>query len=156
MRRKAFTITELAVAMLIMTTMAAAIALNTNTAKQTAKNEAERIAAVINRLIERADRTHSRFWFIPEENNIYIALTKDYNKNSTPKEKLDFKINSGCSFSSSPTIMGYNTEGSTTSNVIIKTAVRVEVSSETKDNAKFTLTVTGADASTCYVYVFAE
>lgn len=162
MKRKAFTITELSIAMLIMTTMAAAVALSTNAAKQTAKNEANKIAAVINRLIETADRTHSVFWFIPDDNDIYIARTKNYSKSTTPKEKINFRITPGCSFSSSPKIMGYNTESSLISNAIIKTsetpAVRVEVSSETKsdDKIEFTVTVKGADNSTCYVYVFAE
>ena len=157
MRRKAFTITELAVAMLIMTTMAAAVALSTNAAKQTAKNEANKIAAVITRLITNADRTHSAFWFIPEDNNLYVVMGRTYS--SSAREKLDFKLSNGCSFSSSHARLGYNTEQYAAYSVIDTStypSVRVEVSSETKDNAKFKLTVTGEDRSTCYIYVFAE
>ena len=160
MRQKAFTITELSIAMLIMTTMAAAVALSTNAAKQTAKNEADRIAIVLRRLIETADRTHSVFWFIPEDNNIYVVRKKTYA--SSAREKLDFKVSGGCSFSSSPGSqkgLGYNTDEKVKYAVISTAstpAVRVEVSSETKSEAKFTVTVKGADSSTCYVYVFAE
>lgn len=158
MRRRAFTLTEVVIAMCILGIMAASMTLSTNSSKQTARMEAERIAAVMSRLIESADRTHSRFWFIPKDNEIYIARKEDY-LSTTPKEKLDFKVSGGCSFSSAK-IMGYNTEGSLISNVIIDTSltpgVRIEVSDQTKDNAKYTLTVTGADKSSCYVYVFAE
>ena len=158
MRRRAFTLTEVVVAILILGIMAAAITLSPNSAKQTAKMEAERIAAVISGLIDSAERTHGRFWFIPSSNEIYIAHTKEY-YSSTPKEKLDFKVSGGCSFSSS-SIMGYNTEGSTTSNVIINTAstpvVRIEVSGQTDDDAKYTITVTGAGTSPYFVHVFAE
>lgn len=161
MRRKAFTITELSIAMLIMTTMAAAVALSTNAAKQTAKNEADRIAIVLRRLIETADRMHSVFWFIPEDNNIYVVRKKTYSAGA--REKLDFKVSGGCSFSSpdSQKGLGYNTDARANYAVIstaLTPAVRVEVSSETKsdEKIKFTVTVKGADNSTCYVYVFAE
>ena len=160
MKQRAFTLTEVVIAVLILGIMAAAITLRPDSAKQTAKREAERIAAVINRLIETADRMHSRFWFIPDSNDIYMSNAKIYYKGSTPKEKLDFNVSGGCSFSSSPKLLGYNTEGSTVSNVIINTvltpSVRVEVSEQTKDNAKYTITVTGAGTSPCYVYIFAE
>ena len=159
MRRRAFTLTEVAIVILILGIMAASITLSTNTAKQTAENEAKRLAVVLNRLIETADRTHSRFWFIPKDNNIYISRDEVYNF-STDIEQLKFKVSSGCSFSSSLVALGYNTKGSTYNVYIIDTskkpAVRVEVSSEIKSNSVFTLTVTGAESSTCYVYVFAE
>jgi prepilin-type N-terminal cleavage/methylation domain-containing protein len=158
-KRRAFTLTEVVISIVILGIMAASLTLSTSSSKQNAKREAERIAAVMNRLIESADRKHSRFWFIPDNNEIYIAREKDY-LSTTPTEKFNFKVSSGCSFSSSPEILGYNTSENTRfSNVVIDTsktpAVRVEVSDETKGDAKYTITVTGADSSTCYVYVFA-
>lgn len=159
-KRRAFTLTEIVISIVILGIMAASLTLSSSSSKQTAKMEAERIAVVMNRLIDSAGRTHSRFWFIPENNEIYISREKDY-YSSTPREKTNFKISPGCSFSSSPEMMGYNTiENTRYSNVVIDTsetpAVRVEVSDETKDDAKYTITVRGADSSTYFVYVFAK
>ena len=157
MRRRAFTLTEVVIAVLVLGIMAAAMTLRPDSAKQTAKREAERIAAVISRLIEKADRNHSAFWFIPEGNTLYIVRGRTYS--ASAREELDFKASAGCSFTSSPARLGYNTE-SNTSYAVISTnttpAVRVEVSSQTQDKAKYAITVTGADKSTCYVYIFAE
>lgn len=158
-KRRAFTLTEIVISIVILGIMAASLTLSSSSSKQTAKMEAERIAVVMNRLIDSAGRTHSRFWFIPENNEIYISREKDY-YSSTTREKTNFKISPGCSFSHSQGVMGYDTESTTFSGVIIKTsetpAVRVEVSDETKDDAKYTITVRGADSSTYFVYVFAK
>ena len=162
MKRRAFTLTEVVISIVILGVMAASVTLSTSSSKQTAKMEAERIAVVMNRLIESAERTHSRFWFIPEDNEIYIARTEGYNKSSSETEKLDFKVSSGCAFSSSPKILGYgyNIGSSVTSNIVIDTsvtsAVKIEVSNETKSDAKYTITVTGAGTSPYFVYIFAE
>ena len=61
MRRNAFTLTELVIAILILGIMAAAMTLSTGSAKQTAKMEAERIVTQLYRLIEYANRTHVSF-----------------------------------------------------------------------------------------------
>ena len=157
MRRRAFTLTEVVIAVLVLGIMAAAMTLRPDSAKQTAKMEAERIAAVIRRMIEGADRTHSAFWFMTVSNNLYAVRSRTYSTGA--REKLDFNASAGCSFTSSPARLGYNTE-SNTSYAVISTnttpAVRVEVSSQTQDKAKYAITVTGADKSTCYVYIFAE
>ena len=60
-RQLAFTITELAIVMLILGIMAGMITLNMNVARQTAKNEADRIMTHLYRLIETANRTHVSF-----------------------------------------------------------------------------------------------
>lgn len=59
--RKAFTITELAIAIMILGIMAAYITLNANTSKHTAKREAERIMTQLYRLVETANRKHVSF-----------------------------------------------------------------------------------------------
>lgn len=163
-KRRAFTLTEIAISILILGVMAAGIALNANTSKQTAKNEAERIAAVINRLIEYADRTHSGFWFTPENNNLYVLRKQNFSRND--REKLDFKVSAGCSFSALPSAnkgFGYNIGDEDASgyvNVLTsKTpSVTVKVSTDTNDSdaKKFTLAVTGAGTSPCYIYLLAE
>ena len=160
MRRKAFTLTEVVIAVLILGIMAAAMTLRPDSAKQTAKREAERIAAVISRLIEKADRNHSAFWFIPEGNTLYIVRGRTYS--ASAREELDFKVSGGCTVSSASSTekgIGYNTEAKSCYVVLSsqKTpGIRVEVSSETKSDAKYTITVTGADNSACFIYIFAE
>ena len=61
MRRKAFTLTEIVIAILVLGIMAAAMTLSPGSAKQSAKREADRIVAQLYRLIEYANRTHVSF-----------------------------------------------------------------------------------------------
>ena len=95
-KRRAFTLTEIAVSILILGVMAAGIALNTNISKQTAKSEAERVYVFISRLIERADRTQSAFWLDVKEDRLEVRTGKNY---GTAKMKNDFNAEGGCSFS---------------------------------------------------------
>ena len=100
MRRRAFTLTEVSIAILILGITAAFMTLSTNTAKQTAENEAKRLAAKINRLIERTDRTHSALWVNVTDDGIEIRLSETYSETSDPAEK--FNATKGCNYS------GYN------------------------------------------------
>lgn len=59
--RKAFTLTELVVGIMVMAITYAAMSLSSSAAKQTAQHEAERLAAYIFRTIQKADRMHKRF-----------------------------------------------------------------------------------------------
>ena len=78
MRRRAFTLTEVVVSILVMGIMASAIVLSSSSSKQTAKSEAERAAALIGRLIERADRTRSAFWLDVKNDRLEIRTGADY------------------------------------------------------------------------------
>lgn len=59
--RKAFTLTELVVGIMVMAITYAAMSLSSSAAKQTAQHEAERLAAYIFRTIQKADRIHTGF-----------------------------------------------------------------------------------------------
>lgn len=59
--RKAFTLTELVVGIMVMAITYAAMSLSSSAAKQTAQHEAERLAAYIFRTIQKADRIHKGF-----------------------------------------------------------------------------------------------
>ena len=96
MRRRAFTLTELVVAMMILTIMGAAMTLSTGSSKQTARMEAERIAVVISRLIEKADRMHGAFWVNVKDDRLEIRTGAEY---SSAAREGDFKATAGCSYS---------------------------------------------------------
>lgn len=94
MKRRAFTLTEIVVSIVILGIMAASLTLSSSSSNQTAKMEAERIATMMNRLIETADRMNSTFWFMIKTNGFYIFNGKEYK--SGEEKKLDFKISAGC------------------------------------------------------------
>ena len=100
-RRNAFTLTEVAIAILILGIMAAFMTLSTRTARQTAKSEADRIVAQLYRLIETANRKHVSFkvLFDGTEQKDYVRIdwqtptTSDfYNTGYT-----ELNITKGCS-----------------------------------------------------------
>ena len=146
--------------MLIMTTMAAAVALSTNAAKQTAKMEADRIAAVISRLIERADRTQNAFWFMLKDDGFYICWGKKYDAGR--QEKLDFKITPGCSYSAVNNYKNMCYLADDASKIpagayikILQRNVSVKKASQpvTGNNRVFNVKVTGSDNSEYYVII---
>lgn len=162
-RRRAFTLTEIAISIMILGIMAAGIALSSNASKQTAKNEANKIAALINRVIESAERQHGAFWFTAENNNFYVAWGRTFSESA--KENLNFKLSPGCSFSVSPANIkgfGYNIGDENSGFVTVLTyktpSVTVKVSDTDIDSTakKFTLIVKGEGGSQCYVHLFAE
>ena len=61
MRRKAFTLTEVVIAILVLGIMVASLTLSPNSARQTAKREADLIVTQLYRLIETANRKHVSF-----------------------------------------------------------------------------------------------
>lgn len=92
-KRRAFTAAELIISLLVMSITYAAMSLSSASAKQTAQHEAERLAAYINRLIDKADMIHNNFYMITVPGYMHI------NWGSGP-EDISFKASSGCSYSS--------------------------------------------------------
>ena len=101
MRRNAFTLTEIVIAILVLGIMAGAMTLNSGSAKQTAKREADRIVMQLYRLIETANRKHVSFkvLFDGTEQKDYVRIewqtptTSDfYNTGYT-----ELNITKGCS-----------------------------------------------------------
>ena len=148
MRRKAFTITELAIAMLIMTTMAAAIALSTNTAKQTAKNEAERIVTQLYRLIETANRTHVAFRVLFDGTMQTEAVPVEWQTPTTSQlhhTGYDREIKLSRGFS----IQNLNNMSSASTHNLVYT-----IGGKGFDPPGMTLQVTGADESIYYIIIY--
>lgn len=81
-RQKAFTLTELAIGILIAAIAGAAISLSSLSAKQTAMHEAERLTAYIYRTIQKADRIHKSF-----------TMDMDFETNSAGKNEYYVTIN---------------------------------------------------------------
>ena len=70
---RAFTLTEVLVAVAVMSIMAGVMALNSSTVgQQTAKREAERVAAFIQGHISRENIAKRGLWFQVNENNIQV------------------------------------------------------------------------------------
>ena len=71
--RRAFTLTEVLVAVAVMSIMAGVMALNSSTVgQQTAKREAERVAAFIQGHISRENIARRGLWFQVNGNNIQV------------------------------------------------------------------------------------
>lgn len=102
--RRGFTIVELSVGIVVMMITYAAISLSASGAKQTAKHEAERLAAYIFRTIQKADRIHQGF-NMDMKSEVKADGTKEYyvmirwpNVGLNENEDKDFKASAGCTY----------------------------------------------------------
>lgn len=87
--KRGFSLVELAIVMAIIFIMAAAVTLNSNAFKQTAKDQAERVAAFIHKQARKADRHHLRFAIrFPEINQ----AVKEINNRSYLASDEAFKL----------------------------------------------------------------
>ena len=68
--RRAFSLVELLICMLIMAIMASTVMLSMDANKQTAKKEAEKLAAYLHDLMRKSDRTHKAFKIENDSNGI--------------------------------------------------------------------------------------
>ena len=97
-KHRAFTLTEVLVAVAVMSIMAGVMALNSSTVgQQTAKREAERVAAFIQGHISRANIAMRGVWFNVNEDNIFVEYGFAYF--SKERQYPDFKANTGCKYS---------------------------------------------------------
>ncbi|MBR1439112.1 MAG: type II secretion system protein [Synergistaceae bacterium] len=96
-KRKGFSLVEILMVILVMGVMAAIITISPNVAKQSAKSEAERIAAYIYRKMQTADRIHKGFELDlrTKNNDIRTIWDNEEATNVLP----DFQISAGCSYS---------------------------------------------------------
>ena len=106
MRRKAFTLTEIVIAILVLGIMAGAMTLSTGSAKQTAKQtsklEADRIAAQLYRLIEYANRTHVSFKVLFDGTEQTESVSVEWQTPTTSQfyhtgYDREIKLSNGCS-----------------------------------------------------------
>lgn len=101
-KRRAFTAAELIISLLVMSITYAAMSLSSASAKQTAQHEAERLAAYINRVIERADRMHLTFTFDTDFNTDsdgkqYYYITVKWPGGEQNHER-SFRASAGCKY----------------------------------------------------------
>ena len=107
--RKAFTLTELVVGIMVMAITYAAMSLSSSAAKQTAQHEAERLAAYIFRTIQKADRIHKGFNMEvatdSTEGYQYIKITwNEVGAENSKNVEDSFKVSAGCRYENFPSL----------------------------------------------------
>ncbi len=97
-KHKAFTFTEVMIAMTIMAILAAAMNMNmTKVAQQTPQKEAERVAAFMQTEINRANIAMHGVWIQVNEYNIQVGYGSAYN--AWQLQSHDLKATAGCKYS---------------------------------------------------------
>ena len=99
MRREAFTLIELLVGMVLMILIAGQASLSLSITSQTAKHEAERVAAYIYRMMEEADTMHLNF----DLDTLKDSSTGEYYisikwPGSWRNEDTSFRASEGCTY----------------------------------------------------------
>ncbi len=147
---RAFTLTEVLVAVAIMSIMAGVMALNSATVgKQTAKREAERVAAFIQGHISRENIARRGLWFQVNENNIRVW----YGFNRQEQEMPKLNANQGCVYTmvDTKTNLCYRTKSVPSDWVLIADDSTVITDSGT--NGQHYITVNGADKKSLNVLI---
>ena len=141
-KHRAFTLTEVLVAVAVMSIMAGVMALNSATVgKQTAKREAERVAAFIQGHITRANIAMRGVWFEVKPDSIEVWHGFDYN--TSRLQSPPFNATSGCSYTASKTKLCYRTKSVPLEwNAISDDSTVVTDSGE---NGQHIITIEGAD-----------
>ena len=125
-RRKGFSLIELFVAMIIIAVFTSFISVNITSQSQTAKSEAERVAAYITGLMRKSDRRHIPFT---------IKINSGDIKTTWKEASDDFALNPGFSMEAKPKEFAYDSN-----------------ENEFTPNDKITLTKT-LDSSVYYVHI---
>ena len=158
MKRKAFTLTEVVIAILVLGIMAASLTLSPDSAKQTAKREADMIVTQLYRLIETANRKHVSFkvLFNGEEQTEYVDV--EWQTPSTSQlhhigyDKL--KLSKGCSIKN----LNYGESASNASNMNSSDTERYYLVYRLGDegflSTGMTLQVKGQDNSIHYIIIY--
>ncbi len=151
MRRIAMTLTEILIGLSIMSILAGVMTLNSNTiGQQTARREAERVAAFFRTHIHRANMTHDVVWFTvsvagtPNRIDVQIGDNKTYPLKTDKLEAME-----KCSFS--PNLKLVYNKNSAGQYYTIPADASVDIGPE--NTAFHCLTVTGADGKTCTVRI---
>ncbi len=154
--RKGVTLTELLIGITIMSILAGVMTLNGNTiGQQTARREADRVAAFFRAHLNRANMTHDVVWFtvtVDETPNHIEARTGIYFASPLKTDKLEAREK--CSFTPKLYLI-YNTSKEMVANTnryyMITANASVDIGPATAD--MHCITVTGADGKTCTVRI---
>ena len=143
-KHRAFTLTEVLVAVAVMSIMAGVMALNSATVgKQTAKREAERVAAFIQGHISRENIARRGLWFQVKTDSIEVWHGFDYN--TSRLQSPPFNATSGCSYTASQTKLCYHIKQSNLEfgwKIISDDSTAV---TDSETNGQHYITVNGAD-----------
>lgn len=150
--RKGVTLTELLIGITIMSILAGVMTLNGNTiGQQTARREADRVAAFFRAHLNRANMTHDVVWFTVNvddtPNRIDVQIGYDI---ASPLKTDKLEASEKCSFSTSSENLVYNKNNAGGYGTIHADA-SVDIGPVT--SGLYCLTVTGADGRTCTVRI---
>lgn len=139
-KHRAFTLTEVLVAVAVMSIMAGVMALNSATVgKQTAKREAERVAAFIQGHINKSNIAMHGLWFVVNQNNIQVW----YGFSSQQQEKPQLNANQGCVYTIENAKLCYRTKSVPSGwNAIEDDSTAV---TDSVENGQHIITIEGAD-----------
>lgn len=152
MRRKAMTLAEVLTGLMILAVLAGVMTLNSNTiGQQTARREADRVAAFFRAHLNRANMTHDVVWFTVTVDKIPHRIDAQIGSDKNNPLKIDkLEAREKCSFSTSYKTLVYNKNNAGLYNTILADA-SVDIGPETA--GMYCLTVTGADGKTCTVRI---
>ena len=160
MKRRAFTLTELLISMLVMAILAGAAILNIDAmGRQSAQREAEKVAAFINTNLRRADMTQDNLWITIASSYIDIKqgffTSKALHDSAASVPNSPVKASNGCTFQSDNKRLLYPSNKEQSLGTIkfqpIPAGTAVNVS--TSSGGKYYITVNGADSKTLYVQI---
>lgn len=154
MKKNAFTITEVVVAMTIMLITAGVLSMKSSGVwQQTAQKEAERAAAFIQGHISRENMAKRGLWFEVQDDSIKVWHGLEKNSEEIP----ELKASNGCKYSSSSPKMCYGIRESVLEDFSLKSWKLIS-----KDNtavtdsgtkAQYYITVEGADKESVNVII---
>ena len=158
MKRKAFTLTELLIGMLIMVITAGVFTLNSNMiGRHTAKREAERVAAYIQTHFRKADITQNVLWITITSEEIEIKAGEFYDYLAyTNAKSVDEPLHAstGCTFPDNLRLVYPATKDRKQGAITFKpvsSGASVNIGTDTE--GQYCLTVNGADGETYNVLI---
>ena len=152
MGRKGVTLTEVLIAIAIMSIMSGVMALSSATVgQQTAKKEAERAAAFIQGHISRENIAQRGLWFQVNTDSIEVWHGHD-DISKIPQNPL-FKANAGCSYVPSKAKLCYHIKQSSQSSGWEVISDDSTVVTDSTANGRHYITITGADQKSLNVII---
>ena len=150
MGHKGVTLLETLIAITIMSIMAGVMMLSSSTVgQQSARREAERVAAFIQGHISRENIARRGLWFQVNEDNIQVWYGFDYS--SKKQQNPDFKANSGCTYTTATKNLYYHIKSVVSGWELISNDSTVVTDSGTKGG--YYITVEGADKKSLNVLI---